>query len=111
MATSEIIFEVTHALEGGYDARALGHSVFTQGDDRDDLKAMARDAVACHFNGEDTPSVIRLNLVTNQVRILGKSKPGTAPPRTNRHRPLPRPRHQPHRPLHPRQEIADCAAG
>ena len=33
MATSEIIFEVTEALEGGYDARALGHSIFTQGDD------------------------------------------------------------------------------
>lgn len=25
----EIIFEVSEAPEGGYDARALGHSVFT----------------------------------------------------------------------------------
>lgn len=39
----EIIFEVTEAPEGGYDARALGHSVFTQGDDWDDLKEMVRD--------------------------------------------------------------------
>ena len=27
----EIIFEVSEAPEGGYEARALGHSVFTQG--------------------------------------------------------------------------------
>ncbi len=29
MNTSEIIFEVTEAVEGGYDAKALGHSIFT----------------------------------------------------------------------------------
>ena len=38
MNRNEIIFEVTEAPEGGYDARALGRSVFTQGEDRDDLK-------------------------------------------------------------------------
>ena len=67
MATSEIIFEVTEALEGGYDARALGHSIFTQGDDWDDLKVMVRDAVLCHFDGEDAPKVIRLHLVTDEA--------------------------------------------
>lgn len=56
----EIIFEVTEAPEGGYDARALGHSVFTQGDDWDDLKDMVRDAVLCHFDDRETPRVIRL---------------------------------------------------
>ena len=63
MRTSEIIFEVTEAVEGGYDARALGHSVFTQGEDWNDLKAMVRDAVRCHFDGENMPRVIRLHLV------------------------------------------------
>ena len=29
MREREIIFEVTEAPEGGYDAKALGHSVFT----------------------------------------------------------------------------------
>ena len=28
---AEIIFEVTEAVEGGYDARALGYSIYTQG--------------------------------------------------------------------------------
>ena len=29
MVPNEIIFEVTEAIEGGYDARALGYSIFT----------------------------------------------------------------------------------
>ena len=38
MATpTEIIFEVTEAIEGGFDARALGYSIFTQGEDWVDL--------------------------------------------------------------------------
>ena len=49
MKPSEIIFEVTEAVEGGYDARALGYSIFTQGEDWADLKEMARDAILCHF--------------------------------------------------------------
>ena len=46
-ANTEIIFEVTEAVEGGFNARALGHSIFTQGDDWADLKAMVKDAVLC----------------------------------------------------------------
>lgn len=65
--TGEIIFEVTEAVEGGYNARALGHSIFTQGDDWSDLKAMARDAVLCHFDGSEVPKVIRLHLVTQET--------------------------------------------
>ena len=54
---AEIIFEVKEAVEGGYDARALGYSIYTQGENWDDLKEMARDAVLCHFEvvlSEDT---------------------------------------------------------
>lgn len=63
MKRNEIIFEVSEAPEGGYDARALGHGVFTQGEDWDDLKEMVRDAVHCHFAGDDVPGVIRLHYV------------------------------------------------
>ena len=55
---SEIIFEVTEAVEGGYDARALGYSIFTQGEDWADLKAMIIDAVACHFGEQEVPKII-----------------------------------------------------
>ncbi len=61
MRPTEIIFEVTGAVEGGYDTRALGYSIFTQGDDWDDLKAMVKDAVLCHFDEDTVPRVIRLH--------------------------------------------------
>ncbi len=67
MKPSEVIFEVREASEGGYDARALGHSIFTQGDDWEDLKVMAREAVLCHFGEEYAPRVIRLHLVRDEA--------------------------------------------
>ena len=67
MKPSEIIFEVTEAIEGGYNARALGYGIFTQGQDWADLKAMVKDAVLCHFDKNDTPKVIRLHLVKHEV--------------------------------------------
>ena len=64
---AEIIFEVTEAIEGGYDARALGYSIYTQGEDWDDLKEMARDAVLCHFDEHEAPRVIRLHLIREEA--------------------------------------------
>lgn len=67
MRPDEIIFEVTEADEGGYSARALGYSIFTQGEDWDDLKAMVKDAVLCHFEEDNVPRVIRLHLVRDEA--------------------------------------------
>ncbi len=66
-APREIIFEVTEAIEGGYDARALGYSIFTQGEDWADLKAMIKDAVLCHFDEESAPKVVRLHFVKDEA--------------------------------------------
>lgn len=49
---NEIIFLIEDAVEGGYTARALGESIFIEGDDLDDLRANIRDAVDCHFDVE-----------------------------------------------------------
>ena len=67
MRPTEIIFEVTEACEGGYDARALGYSIFTQGEDWNDLKEMVRDAVLCYFDEDDMPRVIRLHLIREEA--------------------------------------------
>ncbi len=67
MAESEIIFTVEEAPEGGYSARALGYSIFTEGDDLDDLRAMVRDAVECHFEESERPRIIRLHFVRDEV--------------------------------------------
>ena len=67
MSASEVIFDVVESAEGGYEARALGHSIFTRGDDWDDLKGMAREAVLCHFDDGEKPRVIRLHLVRDEA--------------------------------------------
>ncbi len=70
MPQSEIIFAVQESPEGGYEARALGHSIFSQADSLDELKSMLRDAVACHFAEAEKPSIIRLHLVKDEFLPL-----------------------------------------
>ena len=64
---SEIIFLVSDSPEGGYEARALGHAIYTEADTAEDLHAMVRDAVACHFDEGERPAVIRLHFVREEV--------------------------------------------
>lgn len=64
---NEIIFLVEEAPEGGYTARALGQSIFTEADDLDSLNLQVRDAVLCHFDEGQAPSVIRLHFVREEV--------------------------------------------
>ena len=66
MNTSVVIFDVAESAEGGYEALALGHSICTRGNDWDDLKRMAREAVLCHFHGDETPHAVRLRLVRDE---------------------------------------------
>lgn len=55
---SEIVFEVAAAPEGGYTARAVGHSIFTEADTLQELREMAREAIRTHFD-EDDPAYHR----------------------------------------------------
>ena len=65
---SEITFEVTQEADGGFCARAIGESIFTEGDTWDELRDMVRDAVKCHFDEDEAPATIRLHL--NREEIL-----------------------------------------
>jgi predicted RNase H-like HicB family nuclease len=62
MPDVEIIFTVEEAPEGGYTASALEYAIHTQADSLPELREMARDAVRCHFEDGEGPSVIRLSL-------------------------------------------------
>ena len=70
--STEIIFEVSEdEVDGGYTASALGYGIHTQGEDWNDLKAMVRDAVLCHF--DDTmlrPKLIRLHFVRDEILLV-----------------------------------------
>ena len=63
----ELIFMVENAPEGGYTARALGESIFTEADTLDALRQQVRDAVNCHFDDGNAPKVIRLHFVRDEV--------------------------------------------
>ena len=65
--TTEIVFLVEEAHEGGYTARALSQAIFTEGETPEELEANARDAVRCHFDDEDLPKIIRLHYVRDDV--------------------------------------------
>lgn len=63
----EIIFNVEESPDGGFDATALGAPIFTQADTPEELRAMVRDAVECHFEESERPQLIRLHFVRDEV--------------------------------------------
>lgn len=65
---NELIFLVEEDPEGGYNAKALGENIFTQGDTMKELREMIKDAVECHFDTpEQMPKMIRLHFVKEEV--------------------------------------------
>jgi hypothetical protein len=64
---NELIFLIEEAPEGGYTARALGHSIFTEAESMDAMRDRIRDAVRCHFDEGQSPGVIRLHFVREEV--------------------------------------------
>lgn len=64
---TEIHFIVEEAPEGGFIARAMGADIFTEADDLQTLHAQVRDAVHCHFDEGQIPSLIRLHITREEV--------------------------------------------
>lgn len=64
---NEIIFIVNESPEGGYEARALAQAIFTDADTLDELRAMVKDAVTCHFEEDRRPKIIRLHFVREEI--------------------------------------------
>ncbi len=73
MPETEINFTVRKSPEGGYEARAVSHSIFTQADTMDELEANVREAVRCHFGDEKPLPAIHLETWANG-RVLGSAK-------------------------------------
>jgi hypothetical protein len=67
---NELIFIVEEAPDGGFIARALEASIFTEADDWSQLQAQVRDAVLCHFDEGQRPKVVRLHFVREEVFAL-----------------------------------------
>ena len=70
--TNEIIFLVSESPEGGFEARALGHSIYTEADTSDELREMVRDAVSVHLPLVDSTRGLF------GAEFFGAMKPGAA---------------------------------
>src|SRR5580658_6636354 len=64
---TEIVFEVRESPEGGYEANALGASIFTQGDSLEDVRANIVEAVECHFDKPERPGWVRILFLREEV--------------------------------------------
>ena len=68
---TELVFLIEEAPEGGYTARALGESIFTEAETWESLEEAVRDAVRCHFEQEqEQPKLLRLHYVRDKVVAL-----------------------------------------
>ena len=68
---TEIVFQVEEDPDGGYTARAVGASIFTEADTIEQLRDNIRDAVNCHFDKiEARPKVVRLHFTRDEVIAL-----------------------------------------
>jgi predicted RNase H-like HicB family nuclease len=64
----ELIFEVRDAEEGGYFARALGHSIFTEAETWEELRANVLEATTLHFeDGPVLPRLVQLHYVRDEL--------------------------------------------
>ena len=60
--SSQIIFSVTEAEEGGYSATAHDYGITTQGETQEELRQMVRDAVSGYFDDfKQAPKMIYLH--------------------------------------------------
>ncbi|MDZ4810211.1 MAG: 2-oxoisovalerate dehydrogenase [Bacteroidota bacterium] len=63
----EVFFVVEEAIEGGFIAKALGESIFTEAETIEELRVNVKEAVECHFDADKMPKLIRLHLVKEEV--------------------------------------------
>ena len=64
---TEIVFVVEQAPEGGYTARAVGESIFIEADTEAELRVAVQDAVYCHFDEGQSPKIIRLHFIRDEL--------------------------------------------
>ena len=67
---SELVFIVEESQDGCYFARAVGASIITQANTVEELKSMIKDAVKCHFDENDRPSLIHLHVTREETFAL-----------------------------------------
>ncbi|MBK7226394.1 MAG: hypothetical protein WAS56_05230 [Saprospiraceae bacterium] len=62
----EVIFVINESAEGGFEAEALGLSIFTEAETWTELKENIREAVSCHFD-DNVKRIVRMHFVKDEV--------------------------------------------
>jgi hypothetical protein len=76
MKEKEIIFTVEDSNEGGFEAKALGFAIFTEAENLDQLRKNIREAVLCHFEENELPSIIRLRCMKDELLSVSHNYSG-----------------------------------
>ncbi len=56
---NEIIFLVEESVESGFEAKSLGHSIFTEAETIPKLKEMIFDLIKCHLGTEKEFKIVQ----------------------------------------------------
>ena len=73
MKNKEIIFLIEESLDGGFEAKAVGFPIFTEGESEDEVRQNILEAVRCHFDENEMPAFIKYKISkrrTNNFMIL-----------------------------------------
>lgn len=65
-----ITFIVDEVLTGGFTAKAMGASIFTEAESYEQIREIIKKAVRCHFEGSELPKVIKLHFVKEEIISL-----------------------------------------
>ncbi len=70
MKNKEIIFIIEESLDDGFEAKAIGYPIFTEGESEDEVRKNILEAVRCHFDENEMPSYINIRFVREEQIAL-----------------------------------------
>lgn len=64
---NELPFKITQEPDRGFVAEALGKSIITQADTREELRTNVREVVTAFYFDRPAPARVRLHLVRDEI--------------------------------------------
>jgi len=68
---SNVVFEVTQEVDGGYVAECLTQPIVTQGDTWEELRRNVQEAVSAFFFDREIPKTVRIRLIRDEMLAVG----------------------------------------
>ena len=68
---SNVVFEVTQEVDGGYVAECLTQPIVTQRDTWEELRRNVQEAVSAFFFDREIPKTVRIRLIRDEMLAVG----------------------------------------